>query len=149
MASSKFVRRKRFLYSFVGEAPERGAVTAADAIDHIRGGFRWEEVRRYQESFQIKDRQFAKILGVSDRTLTRTRRKKAPLDSIASDRFYRTAKVLGLAAGVFEGVPRAVRWLQREQPGLGGKVPLSLLDTEPGVHAVETLLTQLEHGVLP
>ncbi|MCR4296800.1 MAG: DUF2384 domain-containing protein [Elusimicrobia bacterium] len=149
MTTSRKTPRARPTFSLVGEAPETGAMAASDAIDHIRGGFRWEEVRRYQESFQIKDRQFAKILGVSDRTLTRTRRKKAPLDSIASDRFYRTAKVLGLAAGVFEDVPRAVRWLQREQPGLGGKAPLSLLDTEPGTHAVETLLTQLEYGVLP
>jgi putative toxin-antitoxin system antitoxin component (TIGR02293 family) len=57
--------------------------------------------------------------------------------------------VLRLAAGVFEDLARAVSWLQREQPGLDGKIPLTLLDTEPGTHAVETLLTQLEYGVLP
>ena len=92
---------------------------------------------------------FAKIIGISDRTLTRTRRNKATLDPIASDRLYRTAKVLGLAVDVFEDLPGAVRWLQREQSGLDGKVPLTLLDTEPGTQAVETLLNQLEYGVLP
>lgn len=123
--------------------------TSSITIDRIREGFRWADVQRYQESFQIKDKMFAKIIGISDRTLTRTRRNKATLDPIASDRLYRTAKVLGLAVDVFEDLPGAVRWLQREQSGLDGKVPLTLLDTEPGTQAVETLLNQLEYGVLP
>lgn len=149
MATPKKTAHAHPLFSLVGEAPEGGALATSDAVGHIRGGFRWAEVHRYQESFQITDKVFAKIIGVSDRTLTRTRRNKAALDPVASDRFYRTAKVLRLAAGVFEDLERAVSWLQREQPGLDGKIPLTLLDTEPGTHAVETLLTQLEYGVLP
>jgi len=149
MATSRKAARGRPLFSLVGESPEKGALATSDAVDHIRGGFRWAEVHRYQESFQIKDKMFARIIGVSDRTLTRTRKYKTSLDPVASDRFYRTAKVLRLAAGVFEDLGRAVSWLQREQPGLGGKIPLTLLDTEPGTLAVETLLTQLEYGVLP
>ena len=149
MAITKSSLNKRPLFSLVGECPEAGTIATSEAIDHIRGGFRWADVQRYQESFQIKDKMFAKIIGVSDRTLTRTRKKKTSLDPVASDRFYRTAKVLGLAVAVLEDLPRAVRWLQREQPGLEGKTPLALLDTEPGTQAVETLLTQLEHGVLP
>jgi hypothetical protein len=44
----------------------------------------------------------------------------------------------------------AVRaWLSREQPGLGGRVPLDLMQTEIGAAAVETLLERLYHGVLP
>jgi putative toxin-antitoxin system antitoxin component (TIGR02293 family) len=140
---------KRFLFSLVEDRPEKGATAASEAIDHIREGFRWTDAQRYQTTFQIKDKTFAKIIGVSDRTLTRTRRNKAALDPIASDRLYRTARILQLAVEVFEDIPPAVRWLQREQPGLDGKVPLALLDTEPGTQAVETLLTQLEYSVLP
>ncbi|MBI2386966.1 MAG: DUF2384 domain-containing protein [Elusimicrobia bacterium] len=149
MATTRKPARGRPQHSVIGEAPEKGAHATADAVDRIRGGFRWADVSLYQESFRIKDKMFARIIGVSDRTLTRTRRNKAFLDPVASDRFYRTAKVLRLAADVFEDLERAVSWLQREQPGLGGQIPLTLLDTEPGTHAVETLLTQLEYGVLP
>lgn len=145
--ATKRSANKHVLFSLAAEG--LGASPSSMVIDRIREGFQWPEVRRYQESFQIKDKMFAKIIGVSDRTLTRTRRNKASLDPIASDRLYRTAKVLALAVDVFEDLPHAVSWLQREQPGLDGKVPLTLLDTEPGTHAVETLLTQLEYGVLP
>lgn len=147
MATNKSAANKRLLYSLVGEG--HGAAASSVVIDRIREGFRWTDAQRYQESFQIKDKLFAKIIGVSDRTLTRTRRNKTSLDPIASDRLYRTAKVLALAVDFFEDLPRAVSWLQREQPGLDGKIPLALLDTEPGTQAVETLLTQLEYGVLP
>ncbi len=149
MATKKKAAGKRRLYSLVGEGSNQGTAASSVVIDRIREGFQWPEVQRYQESFQIKDKMFARIIGVSDRTLTRTRRNKAALDPIASDRLYRTAKVLSFAVDVFEDLPRAVRWLQREQPGLDGKAPLALLDTEPGTHEVKTLLTQLEYGVLP
>lgn len=139
--------RSRPLFSVVADRAQTGAVD--DAVIHIRKGFKWIEVKRYQEALNIKDKAFARIIGVSDRTLTRTKRDKISLDSVASDRLYRMLRVLKLAATVFEDLPRAIQWLQREQPGLNGKVPLSLLDTDPGTQAVEALLRQLEYGVLP
>ncbi len=137
------------LFSLVADKPHASAAVTSDVVARIRGGFMWVEVKRCQETFQIKDKVFARIIGISDRTLTRTKRDKVSLDPVASDRLYRMLRVLKLAVTAFEDVPRAVRWLQREQPGLAGQVPLSLLDTDPGTLAVETLLTQLEYGVLP
>ena len=148
MANNRMRPRVPLTHSLVRDRPE-GAIAASKAIDQIRGGYRWGTVHGYQEAFQIKDKLFAKIIGISDRTLTRTKKTGAALDAVASDRMYRAAKVLELAVDVFEDVPRAVSWLSREQPGLDGKVPLALLDTGPGTQAVETLLTQLEYGVLP
>jgi putative toxin-antitoxin system antitoxin component (TIGR02293 family) len=130
-------------------APNPTTSATSKIIAHIREGYPWAEVHRYQQSFQITDKVFARLIGVSDRTLTRTRKTRAALDPVASDRFYRTAKVLKLAVDVFENLPRAVSWLQREQPGLEGNAPFSLLDTGPGAQAVATLLTQLEYDVLP
>lgn len=137
------------LFSLVEDKPQASVAVTSDVVAHIRGGFKWVEAKRCQETFQIKDKVFARIIGISDRTLTRTKRDKAILDPVASDRLYRMLRVLKLAVTVFEDLPRAIRWLQREQPGLAGKVPLSLLDTDPGTEAVEALLTQLEYGVLP
>lgn len=149
MAGKRSAPRRRILYSRVREGREGGETATADAIGRIRGGILWGMVQRCQEDFEIKDNELAKIIGVSDRTLTRVRKSEARLNPVASDRFYRSARILRLAADVFEDLPRAVRWLQREQPGLDGKVPLALLDTEPGAQAVETLLRQLEYSVLP
>ncbi|UPT75785.1 MAG: DUF2384 domain-containing protein [Elusimicrobiota bacterium] len=133
------------LFSLLADRPQAGAA----ASQTIHDGFKWANVRRAQEAFQIKDKAFARIIGVSDRTLTRTKRDKASLDPVASDRLYRALRVLKMAVDLFEDVPPAVRWLQRPQPGLGGKVPMDMLDTDPGSRAVETLLGQLEYGVLP
>lgn len=118
-------------------------------VERIRKGFPWRRVARFQKACKLKDKRFARIIGVSDRTLTRHRKKEEPLDPVASDRFYRMERIVESAAGVFENKDQAMRWLRRPQPGLGGMVPLEMLDTDPGSRAVQRLLTQIEHGVLP
>lgn len=136
-------------FLLLGEPAAEQALSGGKIIDCIRKGYSWASVERCQKDFDIKDDALARIIGVSGRTLTRIKKPGAALDAVASDRLYRAMKIFHLALDVFEDRPNAVRWLQREQPGLGGRTPLDLLDTEPGAHAVETLLGQLEHGVLP
>ena len=118
-------------------------------IQEIRKGFEWERVERLQKEYGLKDEPVARIIGLSDRTLTRHRKEREPLDAVASDRFYRAERILELATSVFEDKTEAMRWLRRPQPGLSNMIPLEILDTEPGSHAVQTLLTQIEYGVLP
>lgn len=127
--------------SFVGDS--------AKEITSIRKGFGWEKVAHFQKTYGLKDERLARIIGVSDRTLTRHRADEGRLDPVASDRFYRAQAVIGLAASVFEDKAEAVQWLRRPQSGLAGMVPLEILDTEPGSRAVQALLTQIEYGVLP
>ena len=43
----------------------------------------------------------------------------------------------------------AWRWLEREQWGLGGAVPLQHAKTESGAREVEVLLGRIDYGVLP
>lgn len=117
-------------------------------IELIREGYPWEAVGQLQEAYEIRDKQFARIIGFSDRTLTRARKKKTALDAVSSDRVFRLVKILDLATTVFEDKAQAIHWLRRPQPGLGGKIPLELLDTEPGAGMVEALLGQIEFGVL-
>ena len=118
-------------------------------IQEIRRGFSWEKVSRFQRTYGLTNDTFARMVGMSNSTLTRHRKQEEPLDAVASDRFYRTSEVIKLATAVFEGKEPAMQWLQRPQPGLNNMIPLELLDTEPGTHAVQKLLTQIEYGVLP
>jgi putative toxin-antitoxin system antitoxin component (TIGR02293 family) len=120
-----------------------------DIIQEIRMGFKWERVERFQKNYGLKDERVARIIGLSDRTLTRHRKEREPLDAVASDRFYRAERIIELATSVFEDKDQAMRWLRRPQPGLSNMIPLEILDTEPGSHAVQALLTQIEYGVLP
>lgn len=119
------------------------------AIKRIRKGFPWKDVKRTQDFFALKDEIFAHIIGISDRTLTRLRAKQEKLAPAASDRLYRMNRILDLATTVFEDRKQAKLWLSRPQPGLDNSIPIDILDTEPGVKAVENLLGQIEYSVLP
>ena len=69
------------------------------------------------------------------------------LDSVTSDRLFRTARIVALAGTVLESSERGIAWLGRGQIGLGGKIPFALMTTEAGSEQVEQLLLRIEHGV--
>lgn len=117
-------------------------------VDSIREGFPWQLASTFQEGLELKDKEFADFLGVSSRTLTRRRKGASTLSKVASDRLYRIMRVTKLAADVFEDEALGLQWLRKPQVGLGGRIPLELLDTEPGFEAVEALLQRIEYGVV-
>jgi putative toxin-antitoxin system antitoxin component (TIGR02293 family) len=57
------------------------------------------------------------------------------------------ARIVTLAIEVLETEAAALHWLKRPQIGLGGRVPLALLSTDPGRDQVEKLLLRIEHSV--
>lgn len=118
-------------------------------IDSIRSGMSYQQVRPVQSAYHATDKAFAHMLGISDKTLLRLKKPKAKLSALSGDRVYRLKKTLELAALVLESEDNGLAWLGRPQPGLGGQVPLEILDTEPGYEQVLTLLNQLQYGVLP
>ena len=132
--------------SGVADAPP--AAAPFSDVERIRRGFSWEVAGKLQEELGLKDKVFAAFLGVSGRTLARRRSGQGALDATASDRLYRIMRVVKLAAEVFENEGLGLQWLRRPQIGLGNAVPLTLLDTEPGFEAVETLLQRIEYGVV-
>jgi putative toxin-antitoxin system antitoxin component (TIGR02293 family) len=59
----------------------------------------------------------------------------------------RIARVFATAVHALGGEAKARAWLQSSNRALGGARPLDLLDTEPGAHAVETVLGRIAYGV--
>ena len=100
-----------------------------------------------KEWLQVSYGLLAQLLGVSGKTLSRTRKAGANLNAVASDRLFRVARVTALARQVFESDEAAVSWLCRAQFGLGGQIPVDLLTTSAGTEEVERLLLRIEHGV--
>jgi putative toxin-antitoxin system antitoxin component (TIGR02293 family) len=113
----------------------------------IQHGMPVRSMEALKECLSITDSQLAQLLGISEKTLSRARAAGGALDPVASDRLYRVARVLASAIDVLEGESAALRWLKREQIGLGGRVPLAMLATDPGREQVEKLLLRVEHGV--
>lgn len=59
----------------------------------------------------------------------------------------RIIRIFARAADVLEDQDKAMKWLHREQIGLGGRIPLDMIQTEAGEREVENLLGRIEHGV--
>lgn len=73
-------------------------------------------------------------------------KKAGNFDAGAAQRIIRVIRVTALARDTF-GADAAKIWLSRETPPLGNKSPLSLLDTDEGARAVETLIGRIDHGI--
>lgn len=114
----------------------------------IKEGFPLEVGNFLKESLQLSDKDFAKILGVSRRKLFRIRQEGKRLPHFASDRLFRLARIYSIAKSVLGDEYGASEWLQKAQWGLGGRVPLDLLGTDPGADEVEKVLSRIEHGIL-
>lgn len=115
----------------------------------IRKGFDYKVGDRVRGRLNISNHDFAGLLDISERTLTRIRRSPNKRFSlIASDRLFRLVRIFVTAWMVLEDENAAKEWLHRPQFGLGGKVPLDLIQTEAGAKEVEDLLLRIEYGVL-
>lgn len=100
-----------------------------------------------RKALGLPDDQFFRLIGISEKTLSRSRKAKAALDPVIGDRVYRLARTAALAAEVLESEDAARSWLGRPQAGLGGQVPLDMMETSAGTDEVERLLLRIEHGV--
>ena len=119
---------------------------AFDAL--IRKGIPYSKVRLVKAALNLTDNEFADYLGISLRTLQRKRDSHKALSIPESDRLYRMAKIYALAVIVLEDEEMARKWLRRPQRGLGGSVPIQVIQTEAGAQEVEDLLEKIEFGVL-
>jgi putative toxin-antitoxin system antitoxin component (TIGR02293 family) len=86
------------------------------------------------------------VLGIPPRTLAR-RRKEKLLKPAESDRLYRVARRAAHALEVFDSEEQASDWLHAKIPALGGRTPVSILDTEAGVLLIDDELGRIEHGI--
>ena len=91
-------------------------------------------------------RAVAQALGISERTLHRL--KHAPVvPATIADKVARAHDVITRASEVLGSRAAAQRWLARSSPALGGKTPLSHLDTSLGWEQVKQVLGRIEHGI--
>jgi len=137
------------IVEFLGGRKALG-VKSTSAVDWdalIRAGMPVQSAEALKAAIAVPDSLLAELLGVSEKTLSRARAGKGRLDPVTSDRLYRVARIVALAIEVLESEASALHWLKRPQIGLGGKVPLALLATDPGRDQVEKLLLRIEHGV--
>jgi putative toxin-antitoxin system antitoxin component (TIGR02293 family) len=114
----------------------------------IRTGIPLTAGENVKQVLQLTDKEFAEMIGVSLSSLLRMRKKQGKWSELASDRLFRLARIFAFAAEVMGSEDRARRWIRRPQIGLGGKIPLHLLETDAGAKDVENLLGQIKYGLV-
>lgn len=129
--------------------PSRGKERTASVVDS------WIEVEKgLPKSFASE--LFQRVAATSPRPTGKLRAELIPdsswkragktLGHQASQTAARLSHVLSLAERVWGNETDATAWLNSPHPELQGATPLSLLRTEAGGRAVETLLGALEFG---
>lgn len=125
----------------------RVAPSSAEVRDRIKQGLPFSAFESVRDRMQLSVPETATVLQMPPRTLAR-RKQARRLAADESDRLYRLARVMALAAGVFGSDEKGTLWLRRPNRALGGDAPLSLLDTDLGARQVEDTLGRVAHGIV-
>jgi len=123
-----------------------GISGAAEFVAAVRHGLPYAALEAVSAALHADLSSVGDVVGIAPRTLARRKHEKL-LSPIESDRLYRIAYILHLAASTLGSVDKARVWLQRSNRALGGAVPLTFIDTEIGERKVEQVLLQLTHGI--
>lgn len=95
---------------------------------------------------KIPEKEFAKVAGTSERTISRLKSDQA-IPERAAEVVLSILRAFRKACEVFGDEEKAVLWLNRPNTVLGGSSPLPLLHTRFGAEEVMDVLTRIEYGV--
>jgi putative toxin-antitoxin system antitoxin component (TIGR02293 family) len=84
---------------------------------------------------------------ISPRTLKHRRARGEHLSHEETDRMVRVARIVALADEIFGDHSKALLWLRTEDDRIGGRRPLSMLQTDAGGRLIESMLWQIDEGV--
>jgi len=112
-----------------------------------REGLPIEALPSLAQKLAVEKGTLAKVVGISQRTLSRRLNAEARLSAQESDRMVRVARVMAHAIDTFGTEQKASIWLRTPNLVLMNQVPLDLLDTDAGIHEVETVLGRIDYGV--
>ena len=116
-------------------------------VEQTRVGVQRAKADEIAQPIGLTDKEMAKILNLSERTLHRLR-PEARLDSNASERLLLLEVLIQHGLDVFDGRADVLgRWLHGPLPELRRQAPVALLDTTTGFSMVHTVLGRIEHGI--
>jgi putative toxin-antitoxin system antitoxin component (TIGR02293 family) len=125
----------------------RHAHSTLEINDLIQAGFPARALAAFKERAQLSNREVARALGVSEKTVERVG-TQAHIKPATSDRLYRMARIVELATEVLCDEQQALEWLRTPQHGLAERVPLDLLATDAGTEQIRAELLRIRFGFL-
>lgn len=125
----------------------REVETSSDLAKATRLGLSVNSLDTLAQELTMQRTAVAKLLGISERTMSRRISSKTRLTPAESDRIVRLARVLAQAQETLGDKEKASRWLQTPNRALEGDKPIDRLDTDIGVRSVEQVLGRIEYGL--
>jgi putative toxin-antitoxin system antitoxin component (TIGR02293 family) len=120
---------------------------SARTIELIRKGLPAETIDYVAGLLSLSRAALLEAIKVPASTVERRLRVGEALSAEESDRVSRVAKVVRRSVEVFGDDTQGKAWMTDTISSLGGKTPLSLLDTMEGYELVMTTLARIEYGV--
>lgn len=126
---------------YIGIAPR----SAFDLAEIVEKGLPVDSLALLKE----KGLTFSEIseIVISPRTLKHRKARGEHLSHEETDRMVRVARIVALAENVFGVHAKALLWLRSADGRIGGRSPLSMLQTDAGGRLIESMLWQIDEGV--
>ncbi len=121
------------------------AMPAAKKIDMIREGVAVTYLVKAGAHYDIPQAKLARLIGISEATLSRKIKAGGKLAPPESERLARIAAVESEATDVFGSRELAKRWMLEPNLILG-EAPVTLLDTDAGANEVRKALAAIAYG---
>ncbi len=133
----------------LGGAPilRRAVGTEADLRLLTREGLPIGTLPVLAGELSVERNHLARVVGISERTLSRRQAGEQRLSVEESDRTMRLARIVAYAIEVFGNQGKMATWMKSPNRALEGQTPLELLDTDAGVRSVETVLGHIDYGL--
>lgn len=165
MSTQSAARRKSVLaeeFLDVGGDPQantRGAYTnlilptsqGHDVVKELAKGVTGRKAEQFRKKAGLDETSFSKVIGYSRMHYSRLAKDGSKLlRGAASNRLYRLAQIIEHSIELYNGDEEtALRWLKTPNVAFGNTAPLEMMTSEVGSDMVDTLISQLELGVLP
>ena len=121
--------------------------TSMDLIRAAAAGVSVKAVRHLQQHMRLTNREMSEVLSISESTLTRREQKKGSLTRDESEKAIQLSAVVAKGLEVYENEFDLHRWLQQENPALGGERPQALLSSALGREQVREILGRIQWGI--
>ena len=118
-----------------------------ELIQLSREGLDYQTFEEIVARLPFNLQEWAKFLGVSERTLIRVRKENKSLGTSSTDKVIRITQLYQKGVEVFRDEEKFRDWLDTRIMVVGGVKPKSLLDTSFGLELVDNTLGQIEYGI--
>jgi putative toxin-antitoxin system antitoxin component (TIGR02293 family) len=120
---------------------KRRVESEADLVEAVKQGLPTASIEQMVHDDLLSQTEVYALIAPK-RTYQLRRQQRKPLTMAESEKAVRVARVFALAMEAFQNAAKAAAWLRRPSRVLG-RVPIDLLDSEPGARLVEEELLRI------